>query len=157
MQALTQYVLDSIDWSSYQVASGPADAIGPALRDLLTSTNLDEAAAAWNQLEEHVFSQCDIYSAAEPTITVLLAALTEDQPSWRSGRILDLLFYINNATSPTNPTLRTRCHQRTREGLWLLTQWATTHTGWSRDNALEIIELIAPDHHNLIRPAITER
>lgn len=151
LNVLVERVLESIDWSSYQVASGPADAVGAALHDLLTSTNLDDAAAAWNRIEEQVFSQCDIYSAAEPTITVMLAALTQDQPPWRSGRILDLLFYINNGTSTTDPTLRPRCHQRTREGLWLLTQWAITHTGWSRDNALEIIELIAPDHLNLIR------
>lgn len=157
MSTLTEHLLKSITWSSYHVASGPADAVEAALRGLLTSTNLEEAATAWDLIEEQVFSQGDIYSAAEPTITVMLAALTQEQPPWRSGRILDLLFYINNGNSRSDPTLRTRCHQRTREGLWLLTQWAATHSGWSKDNALEIIELVAPDHLNLIRQAVTER
>lgn len=156
MSRLAEQVLRTINWSSYEVASGIADTVREPLHALLTSSNFDEAAAAWDQIEEQVFSQGDIYSAAEPTITVMLAALTEQQPPWRSGRFLDLLFYINSGSSATDPELRTRCHQRTREGLWLLAQWAIRNQGWSRDNALETIELIAPNFMDLIHSTITE-
>lgn len=156
MSMLAECLLQSVDWSSYRVASGPATTVGSALHDLLTSTNFEEAATAWSRIEEQVFSQADIYSAAEPTVSVMLAALTQEQPPWRSGRILDLLFFINNGNSATDPSLRTRYHQRTHEGLWLLTQWAINHDGWSRDNAMEVIEIIAPDHAALLRQTISD-
>lgn len=85
----------------------------------------------------------------------MLTALTDDQPPWRSGRILDLLFFIVSGVSPRDPSLQERCLNRAREGLWLLTRWALTHDGWGRDNALEVIEVVAPDRADLIRSAIT--
>ncbi|GAA4984919.1 hypothetical protein [Actinopolymorpha pittospori] len=94
---IAEMLIDSVDWSSYQELGQPAITLGVALRDLLSSSNVEEASTAWSEIEEHVFSQGTIYSAAEPTVSVMLAALTEDQPSWRSGRIVDLLFFIVRA------------------------------------------------------------
>lgn len=145
-----------VDWPSYRVALGPATALGEALCALLASASVEEASAAWSEIEEHVFSQGTIYSAAEPTVSVMAAALIEDQPAWRSGRILDLLFFIVSGVSTTDSTLQDRCRQRAREGLWLLTRWALAHDGWARDNALEVIEVIAPEHVDLIRAVIAE-
>ncbi|ASR54669.1 hypothetical protein CBP52_05560 [Cellulomonas sp. PSBB021] len=90
-------------------------------------------------------------------MSVVLAALTEDQPSWRSGRMLDLLFFIVRGTSVTDSTLQSRCRDRAREGLWLLARWALAHEGWARDNALEVIEVVAPDRIELIRSALAAR
>lgn len=146
-----------VDWPSYRVALGPATAVGDALCALLASTDADEASAAWNEIEEHVFSQGTIYSAAEPTVSVMAAALIEDQPTWRSGRILDLLFFIVRGMSTTDPSLQDRCRERAREGLWLFTRWALAQDGWARDNALEVIEIIAPDRVDPIRSVIAER
>jgi hypothetical protein len=150
-------MIDAVDWSTYQVAVGPAIRLGAALRDLLLSSDVEEASAAWNEIEEHVFSQGTIYSAAEPTVSVMLAALTEDQPSWRSGRMLDLLFFIVRGVSATDSSLQGRCRNRAREGLWLLARWALAHEGWARDNALEVIEVVAPDRVELIRSAMAGR
>jgi hypothetical protein len=153
---VAERMVAEVDWTSYRVATGPATALGAALRGLLSSANVDEASAAWNEIEEHVFSQGTIYSAAEPTVSVMLAALIEDQPSWRSGRILDLLFFIVRGTSATDSSLQGRCRDRAREGLWLLVRWALAHEGWARGNALEVIEVIAPDRVELIRSAMAE-
>jgi hypothetical protein len=147
----------SVDWSAYVEHDGPATSVGIALRDLLSSTDVESASAAWLRIEEHVFSQGTIYSVAEPTVSVMLAALTEDQPPWRSGRIVDLLFFIVNGMSPTDETLQTRCRHRAREGLWLLVHRALTHDGWARDNALEVIGVIAPERIGMIRDAIDVR
>jgi hypothetical protein len=147
-------LIDSVDWSSYLVLGGPATAIGPALRDLLSSSDVSESSVAWKQIEEQVFSQGTIYSAAEPTVSVMVAALTEEQPSWRNGRIVDLLFFIVRGASETDPTLQDRCRDRAREGLWLLARWALTHQGWERDNVLEVIEVIAPERAEMIRAAL---
>lgn len=157
MNSIAESMIEAIDWSSYQVVGGPATMLGTALRDLLLSADVSEASVAWNEIEEHVFSQGTIYSAAEPTVSVVLAALTEDQPSWRSGRMLDLLFFIVRGTSGTNSSLQARCRDRAREGLWLLAQWALAHNGWARDNALEVIEVVAPDRVELIRSAMAGR
>ncbi|MCU0264177.1 MAG: hypothetical protein MUF09_11015 [Candidatus Nanopelagicales bacterium] len=156
MNSIARRMIDDVDWPSYQVAMGSASALGPALRDLLSSANVDEASAAWNEIEEHVFSQGTIYSAAEPTVAVILAALMEEQPGWRSGRILDLLFFIASGVSLTDASLQGRCRDRAREGLWLLARWALTHEGWERENALEVMEIIAPDRCELIRLALAE-
>lgn len=115
---------------------------------------MGEASAAWKGIEEHVFSQGTIYSVAEPAAAVMLAALTEDQPSWRSGRIVDLLFFIAQVTSPTDPGLPHRCRERVREGLGLLARRAFTHDGWARDNALEVLEVVAPERIGIIRAAM---
>ncbi|MFC0707739.1 hypothetical protein [Cellulomonas uda] len=157
MKPIAECVIDAVDWSTYRVAGGSATMLGAALRDLLVSSDVGEASVAWNEIEEHVFSQGTIYSAAEPTVSVVLAALTEDQPSWRSGRMLDLLFFIVRGTSVTDSTLQSRCRDRAREGLWLLARWALAHEGWARDNALEVIEVVAPDRIELIRSALAAR
>lgn len=156
MSAVAERMIEEVDWPSYRVANGPATRLGAALRGLLASASVDEASSAWNEIEEHVFSQGTIYSAAEPTVSVMLAALTEDQPSWRSGRILDLLFFIVQGVSLTDSSLQVRCRDRAREGLWLLARWVMTHEGWARDSALELIGVVAPDRVELIRSAIGE-
>lgn len=144
----------AVDWSAYAEHDGPATKIGGALRELLSSTDVESASAAWDLIEEHVFSQGTIYPVAEPTVSVMLAALTEDQPPWRSGRIVDLLFFVVSGTSQSDPTLQDRVRQRAREGLWLLTRCALIGEGWARDNVLEVLEVIAPEHVEMIRAAI---
>lgn len=156
VNSIAERMLEEVDWASYRVATGPATMLGAALRGLLLSANVEDASTAWNEIEEHVFSQGTIYSAAEPTVSVVLAALIEDQPTWRSGRILDLLFFVVSGISATDLSLQDRCRDRAREGIWLLARWALTHEGWARDNALEVIEVIAPDRIELIRSAIAE-
>jgi hypothetical protein len=157
VNSVAERIIEEVDWESYRVAMGPATTLGAALRALLCSANVEEASAAWNEIEEHVFSQGTIYSAAEPTVSVMLAALMEDQPTWRSGRILDLLFFVVSGASATDSSLQGRCRDRAREGLWLLARLALDHEGWARDNALEVIEVIAPARIDLIRSAMAER
>jgi hypothetical protein len=155
MNPIASQLIASVDWSTYMECNGPAAEVGAALHDLLVSSDVAEATSAWKRIEEHVFSQGTIYSAAEPTVSVMLAALTEEQPSWRSGRIVDLLFFIVRGMSLTDPSLQARCRDRAREGLWLLARWALTHEGWARDNALEVIEVVAPECAGLIRAALS--
>lgn len=127
---MAEALIHDVDWSAYEVSVGPATSVGRSLQSLLSSSNTQEAPAAWAEIEEFVFSQGGIYSAAEPAVSVALAALAENPPPWRSGRILDLLFFILSGDSLTDFPLRDRCRERAREGLWLLVQWAQSHTGW---------------------------
>lgn len=157
VSSFAEMMIESVDWFTYQIAGGSAVDLPVALRALLASSGVEAASTAWDEIEEHVFSQGTIYSAAEPTVSVMLAALTEDQPSWRSGRILDLIFFIVRGISLTDSTLQQRCRERAREGVWLLAHWALLHEGWTRDNALEIIDTISPDQAKIIRAALPGR
>jgi hypothetical protein len=143
----------SVDWSAYDEFYGPATHIGNALHELLVSTDVESASLAWEKIEEHVFSQGDIYSVAEPTVTVVLAALADERP-WVIGQLLDLLFYIVRGASLSDPTLQGRVRSRAREGLWLLVRIALTSDGWIRDHVLDVIEVIAPEQMNVLRDAI---
>lgn len=151
MNALTRKLLTTVDWTSYEVATGPADHTGEILGRLLSSSNIAEASEAWERIEDSIFSQGTIYSAAEPTVPVLLAALLDEQPPWRSGRIIDLLFFIVTGCSPKDASMRDRCRDRAREGLLLLTRWVLLHEGWDRENALAVIDVVAPDRAGFIR------
>ena len=160
MSVIAGAEIASVDWSAYTEHDGPATKVGQALHSLLSSTDVASASDAWKRIEEHVFSQGTIYSAAEPTVSVMLAALTDAQPPWRSGRIVDLLFFIVSGASSDDPSLQARCRNRAREGLWLLVQRAATHDGWARENVLEVIEVIAPERIEMIRalmPTPSER
>ncbi|MCP3976026.1 MAG: hypothetical protein GY720_16215 [bacterium] len=157
MSVAADLEITSVDWSAFVEHHGPATRVGVALRGLLNSTDVESASAAWELIEEHVFSQGTIYPVAEPTVSVLLAALTEDQPPWRSGRIVDLLFFIVSGASQSDLTLQVRCRDRAREGLWLLVRCALAADGWGRDNLLEVIGVIAPERIEMIRAAIDEQ
>ena len=157
VSSIAARLIASVDWRAYEEHDGPAASIGSALQELLTSANAHEASLAWVGIEEHVFSQGTIYSVAEPAVAVMLAALTEDQPPWRCGRIVDLLYFVVIGESALDPTLQDRCRARAREGLWLLARWALTHSGWERDNALEVIGVVAPESIEPIREGILTR
>lgn len=57
---------------------------------------------------------------------------------------------------PLQGTGRAKGSGYSREGLWLLARWALAHEEWARDNALEVIEVIAPDRVDLVRSVIAE-
>jgi hypothetical protein len=121
---------------------------------LLSSADVESAFVAWDRIEEHVFSQGTVYPVAEPIVSVMLAALNEYQPPWCSGPIVDLFFFAVSGASESDPTLQDRVRRRAREGLWLLARCALTEEGWGRDNVLEVIEVIAPEHVETILAAI---
>jgi hypothetical protein len=153
MRNIAALEIASVDWSAYDECYGPATKIGDALQDLLASNDVNSGALAWDRIEEHVFSQGDIYSVAEPTVSVVLAALSEEPP-WAVGRLLDLLLYIVQGASLTDSTLQGKVRTRAREGLWLLVGIALRSDGWVRDCVLDVIQVIAPERMDLIGAAI---
>lgn len=153
MNSVADVVIGAVDWNAYSAAGGSASSVGAALADLLVSVDVESASAAWGRIEEHVFSQGTIYSVAEPTVLVMLAALVDDQPPWRGGRVADLLFFILKGSSEEDPDLAARCMARAREGVWLLVRCALVADGWGRDNLLEVLDLVDPLRAELVRSA----
>ena len=138
-------LIETIDWSRFESHVGSAAGVGDALRGLLGAS--DEAAArhAWRGLENVVFSQDDIFSAAEPTVDVLLAALATHPPAHVKSLALDLLFHLLHGVSVDDPGLSERCRARAGRGTWLLVAEATSRGPSGRATIVEILELVDVD------------
>ncbi|TDD57333.1 hypothetical protein E1263_24165 [Kribbella antibiotica] len=147
---LADTVIQSIDWSAYELLGGPADGFGDQLAAFIT-VDADNYKKRWKTMENHVFAQDDIYSAAEPTIRVLLAALLD--PRGRSARIgiLDLLFLITQAASYREDEFGARCLQLVREGSWLLIREALASAPPVSDACLEVLDICAPECADIAR------
>jgi hypothetical protein len=140
----------SVDWSAFQLMKGDASQFGDKLVNFLRSSNADECREAWRHIENNVFAQDTIYSAAEPTLDVVLAALVEDRPLIR-GMLIDLLFLILHGDSREDPDLSRRCRQRVLRGTWLLVRLAVTGSEGTREAVLEVLDLVDSDQSNTLR------
>lgn len=148
---LGEAMIQSVNWSDFRVASGDAVRFGETLAQLLATRDSAETRSAWNKIENVVFSQDDIFSAAEPTIDVLLAALVDERSRHAKVAIIDLLFLLLHGDSLEDPGLRERCHERALKGLWLLAREASIESATMRDSILDIIELIDPGQAERLR------
>lgn len=138
-------LIDKIDWSGFASHTGSAAGVGDALKRLLGSPDAVAARDAWWGLENVVFAQDDIFSAAEPTIDVLFAALAGRPPAHVKSLLLDLLFHLLHGESVDDPLLPERCRERARRGTWLLAAEAASREGPSRETIVEILELVDAD------------
>ncbi|GIH07620.1 hypothetical protein Rhe02_56870 [Rhizocola hellebori] len=77
---LGQVVIQRVDWSRYWTSTGSPELFGNILSKLLQAGTPDESREVWNGIENSVFAQDTIFSAVEPTIDVIPAALVEDRP-----------------------------------------------------------------------------
>jgi hypothetical protein len=137
-------LLGAIDWSSFESHVGSAVGVGDALRQLLDAPDAGAAREAWWGLENVVFSQDDVFSAAEPTIDVLLAALAGRPPAHVKSLVLDLLFHLLHGESVDDPTLSERCRAKACRGTWLLVAEAASREGPGRETVVEILEMVDP-------------
>jgi hypothetical protein len=149
--ALSEATIRSVDWSRFRVAAGKATNFGQALSRLIVSSDAAETRSVWNGIENVVFAQDDIFSAAEATIDVVFAALVDGPSRHAKVALIDLLFLLLHGESPEDPSLRDRCHQRARRGLWLLTREAAAETETLRNSLLDVIELIDADQAEIAR------
>lgn len=149
--SMGESMIRAVDWSSHTVLSGTEDDLGSALAALLASEDPESAEATWWRIENVVFSQDTIYSAAEPTVDVVLAALADERPRFIRSWLLELLFFIMKGGSLEDPELPGRCRSRARRGLWLLAREATATSGPEQDLVMRTIEYIDPDFCGLVR------
>jgi hypothetical protein len=140
----------SVDWSAYELMTGEATQFGDRLVRLLRSCDPAECQEAWRHIENHVFAQDTIYSAAEPTIDVLLAALVADKPLIK-GMLIDLLFLLLNGSSAADPDLAVRCRHRAQRGVWLLVRLAVTGSEGIREAIGEVLDLVDPVQADALR------
>jgi hypothetical protein len=143
--SVADLVIEAVDWSKYQLLGGTASRFGRQLAAFVAEGSVYERQELWEMMENHVFAQDDIFSAAEPTISVLLAALIDERPQHVRVAILDLLFQLIHAASYRDDDLRRRCLERASAGGWLLVREAIAGPGVVREACLEVLDIAAPD------------
>ncbi len=131
--------------------SGSAAHFGERLTEFLANDHSVSGQELWFSMENQVFAQDDIYSASEPTITVLLAALVEESPPGVRLGLIDLLFHLVNGASLGDDALARRCLDRAREGAWLLVREALHGSAVMRESCLEILDLCSPECAVIVR------
>lgn len=146
---LAERLLAAIDWSDYrQLGGDPATEVGELLRSLLEST-LETADTTSDALENVVAVQANLYSAAEPAVSVLAASLVDPRPRWVRISVLELMYLVLSGAPVAeeiecgNGALLDRCRTRVRESLWLIVRVALADST-CYEVALEVLDLVDP-------------
>lgn len=71
---LAEREIERVNWGQFTELAGSAERVGLALQRLLSAPTAEEATECYWQLENHVVAQASIFEAAEPTVSVLVAA-----------------------------------------------------------------------------------
>ncbi|WP_405056244.1 hypothetical protein OG474_26320 [Kribbella sp. NBC_01505] len=150
-ESLADAVIRSTDWASFELFNGTADGFGELLAAFIAADESRTADDLWDTMDNRVFAQDDIFSAAEPTIEVLLAALSEPRSRTAWIGILDLLFHLVQPASYRGDELGGRCLMVAAQGGWLLVREALASDALLRDACLEILDICAPDCARAIR------
>ncbi len=137
--------VSNFDWGNYETVQGSADRIPQALRSLLDAS-LAQADSYYWEIENQVVVQGQLFSAAEPTLQVLVASLLDPRPKHTKIDVLELIFQIvagsvSEASDTEYKKLQTRIHSRAVDALWI---FYGELDGEHAAAALEILELIDP-------------
>jgi hypothetical protein len=157
---LAEREIELVDWAQFTELDGPGGDIGNRLRALLDAGSSDAAGDAYWRLENHVVAQNELFDSAEPTVSVIVAALADERPRYVRIALLDLLYLILTASPSAAikarcPDLVERCHARAREGLWLLVREAAVGAQGSARDVLELLgelDRIPPDEEPPTNP-----
>ena len=147
-KSLAEIEISRVDWAAHRQIVGTAERIPAALLDLLNAPTPEAANAAYWKLDNHVVVQGALFQAAEPVVSVLLAALTETRPAHVRASLLELLFQIlageaaGGERALSNDPLAQACKIRARERLWVL--YGELSKG-EREAVMECIELVETD------------
>ena len=148
---LGEAVIRSVDWSRYSLSTGSAERFGDVLLRLVRAGTPEDSREVWKGIENAVFAQDTIFSAAEPTIDVVLAALAGEIPRHVKITLIDLMFLLLHGRSNDDPDLHERCHARALRGTWLLVREAASAQGAIRDALLEVMDLIDSTQSEALR------
>ena len=142
---LAQFLVRSVNWAEFELMTGPAHGFGERLAAFVSPDATAARGELWQAMENQVFAQDDVFSAAEPTIRVLFAALAEPLPDGVRNAVLDLLFHLVHAASFRGDDLGRRCMVAAAEGGWLLVREALAGDPGVRESCLEVLDICAPD------------
>jgi hypothetical protein len=170
---LARKEIERHDWRSLRDAH---DALGDhemsalvpdSLRDLLCSQTSEDAHRYYWDLENVIVVQGQLYEAAVPAVSVLMAGLLDGVAPEADAYVLELVYQLvagesaEYEVSHGNPYLGEACRAAAREGLWLLYRDLPRKRLYETIRA--IIEIVEPDKSRLayvlesIRPPRRDR
>lgn len=147
---IAREIIDSTDWSQYELLGGSAAGFGDFLQAFIVGDPAKSRAQLWATMENHVFAQDDIFSAVEPALRVLLAAIADGTDENARHSILDLIFHIVQAASYRGDALGARCVADAAAGTWLLVREAVEGDENLAESCIEILEIVDPDYATLV-------
>ncbi|SER88014.1 hypothetical protein SAMN04487983_102444 [Streptomyces sp. yr375] len=139
-----------VPWQDYRASGDRSGAVADALRKLVDATTEDDAFGAYWGLENVVVVQGQLYSAAVPTVQVLLAALLDDLSPDARDLVLELLQQIVMGEADADEAalgdadLGDRCRTAARNGLWLVYRELGTRRRETAEAVLDRIETDRP-------------
>ncbi len=146
---LAERLIEATDWGSYRQVQGVSAAdVGQVVMSLLKS-DLEGVNTAEDSLENRIAPQANLYSAAEPAVSVLAASLADPRPRWVRIAVLELMFLIlsgapvRDEVERGNGALLERCIARVRESLWLIVREAIADTT-CYEAALDVLDIVDP-------------
>lgn len=141
---IAERLIWSIDWGRYELMEGTAEGFGHDLTAFVTDAPVVERHALWARMENRVFAQDDIFTAAEPTLAVVFAALADGVEESTAVSVLDLVFHIVHAAHYRDDGLGRRCLGKAQEAGWLLVHIGSRGSRNVRDACLEVLDLVSP-------------
>jgi hypothetical protein len=151
---IAQNIIDSIDWSQHELIDRSASGFGTVLSEFIADASIGKRASLWATVENHVFSQDDIFSAAEPTLRVLFAALVDGVDAPTRHSILDLVFHIVQAASYRDDELGAQCMADAAAASWLLVREALVGDAGVVEACVEVLGVVDPNYAALIHEAL---
>jgi hypothetical protein len=146
---LAERLIEATDWASYRQLDGVSAADVEQLLMSLLRSDPEKVDGAEDSLENRIAPQANLYSAAEPAVSVLAVALADPRPRWVRITVLELMFLIlsgapvRDEVERGNGALLERCIARVRESLWLIVREALTDAT-CYEAALDVLDIADP-------------
>lgn len=136
-------------WDRLRTATGVATDVPEILLNLLQADSEDDAELNYWGLENTLFIQGQLFEAAAPATSVVMAGLADGVHGDARVWVLELLFQMVNGVSHRDEAARgladigEDCRRRAREGLWLV--YRELGHKWSHELARNIVEILDSD------------
>ncbi|WP_329494405.1 hypothetical protein [Kitasatospora herbaricolor] len=154
---IVEIEVDQYRWTELRCGCGVSAAhVAAELRQLVASTEDNEFDI--EKLDGHILIPSVLLEPSVPTVSVILAALSDDiSPSARESCLQLLLLLISGEGQATELELSGRdlvaeCISAARDGLWLLySEVISGHSIDAASNAFEVLSLIEENAERLDR------
>lgn len=145
MTSLFEAELARHDWAALACGCGRTAAHIPATFKAIMTY---EGQTGGPSLTDHIEVEANLFAAAVPAVSVILAALSGPISAYAREEFLDSLWYISTGKSDPSQdeqgttSLAAACRERMREGIWTLYQAAFSKHA---KTAMDILEMVDDD------------
>ncbi|MBB1244436.1 hypothetical protein GL263_12815 [Streptomyces durbertensis] len=138
--------IERVRWDEFHTTGERSHEVPAALRQMLSGQSEDEVMEGYWGLENVVVVQGQLFSAALPTLEVVLAGLADDLAPDARDAALELAFQIVSGESDEeevargNADLGPACRRAAQQGKWLFYRELGTRRRKLAESVLELVE-----------------